>query len=66
MPTKRRILCVDDQDDMCSLIATILADHEVVSAHSKAEAIRKATSGLFDLYFLIIICRMEPAWKCVC
>ena len=52
VPTKRRILCVDDQDDMCSLIATILSDHEVVSAHSKAEAIRKATSGLFDLYLL--------------
>jgi CheY-like chemotaxis protein len=37
---------------MCSLIATILSDHEVVSAHSKAEALRKATGGLFDLYLL--------------
>ena len=52
MPTKRRILCVDDHDDMCSLIATILSDHEVVSAQSKAEALRKATGGLFDLYLL--------------
>lgn len=52
MPTKRRILCVDDQDDMCSLISTILADYEVVPAHSKAEALRKATDGLFDLYLL--------------
>jgi CheY-like chemotaxis protein len=52
MPTKRRILCVDDHDDMCSLITTILSDYEVVSAHSKAEALRKATGGFFDLYLL--------------
>jgi|GEM_PF-3223997 len=49
MTDKRRILCVDAQDDICSLISTILSDHEVVSAHSKAEALRKATGGLFDL-----------------
>jgi CheY-like chemotaxis protein len=52
MPKKRRILCVDDHDDMCSLIATILSDYEVVSAQSKAEGLRKATGGLFDLYLL--------------
>lgn len=52
MPTKRRILCVDDQVDMCSLISTILSDYEVVSAHSKGEALRKATGGLFDLSLL--------------
>lgn len=52
MPTKRRILCVDDQADMCSLISTILSGYEVVSAHSKAEALRLATGGLFDLYLL--------------
>jgi two-component system, chemotaxis family, chemotaxis protein CheY len=40
MPSKRRILCVDDHEDMCS------------PAHSKAEALRKATGGLFDLYLL--------------
>ena len=52
MPPKRRILCVDDQADMCSLITMILTDYEVVSAHSKAEALRIATGGLFDLYLL--------------
>lgn len=52
MSGKRRILCVDDQDDMCSLINTILSDYEVVSAHSKAEGLRKATGGLFDLFLL--------------
>ena len=52
MTDKRRILCVDPQDDICPLISTILSDHEVVSAHSKAEALRRATGGLFDLYLL--------------
>jgi CheY-like chemotaxis protein len=52
MSTKRRILCVDDQADMCSLISTILSDYEVVSAHSKAEGLRIATGDRFDLYLL--------------
>ena len=52
MADKRRILCVDDQDDVCHLISTILSDYEVVHAHSKAEALRKATDGLYDLYLL--------------
>lgn len=52
MTNKRRILCVDPEDDICSLISTVLSDHEVVSAHSKAEALRKATAGEFDLYLL--------------
>ena len=37
---------------MCFLIIAILSDYEVVSAHSKAEALRKATGGLFVLYLL--------------
>jgi CheY-like chemotaxis protein len=49
---KRRILCVDDHDDTCGLIATILRDHEIVSAHSKSEGLRRATSEQFDLYLL--------------
>jgi CheY-like chemotaxis protein len=31
MPSKRRILCVDDHEHMCSLITTILSDYEVVA-----------------------------------
>ena len=52
MPIKRRILCVDDQPDICDLVCTILADFEVVVAHSKTEGVRKVRSGLFDLYLL--------------
>jgi CheY-like chemotaxis protein len=52
MTSKRRILCVDGNDDTCDLISTILSDYEVVSAHSKAEGLRTATGGMFDLYLL--------------
>ena len=52
MRTKRRILAVDDQADMCDLITAILEGYEVVSAHSKAEALRRAARNLFDLYLL--------------
>lgn len=52
MPTKRRILYVDDHKDTCALVSDILEDYEVVSAHSKREGLRKAEGGLFSLYLL--------------
>ena len=52
MRTRGRILAVDDHADMCGLITAILEGYEVVSAHSKAEALRKAARNLFDLYLL--------------
>jgi CheY-like chemotaxis protein len=52
MPIKRRILCVDDQPDICDLICAVLKDCEVVSAQSKLEGLRKVQGGLFDLYLL--------------
>ena len=52
MPTKRRILCVDDHPDICDLVCTILDDCEVVSARTKLEGLRKVEGGLFDLYLL--------------
>ena len=53
VPTDRkRILCVDDLDDLCQLIATVLNDYEVVPAHPKAEGLRKARQVKFDLYLL--------------
>jgi CheY-like chemotaxis protein len=42
-PTKKRLLCVDDNTDTCELITYILKDYEVISAHSMADAIRRAT-----------------------
>lgn len=52
MPTKRRILCVDDHADICDLVSTVLEDFEVVAAQSKTEGLRRVQSGLFDLYLL--------------
>lgn len=52
MSVKRRILCVDDQPDICELVRTILADYEVVFASSRTEGLRQVESGMFDLYLL--------------
>lgn len=52
MSIRRRILCVEDYDDICDLVRTILENYEIVLAHGKAEGLRKAQSGLFDLYLL--------------
>lgn len=43
---------MDDLDDFCQLIATVLNDYEVVPAHSKAEGLQKAHHDKFDLYLL--------------
>jgi CheY-like chemotaxis protein len=48
----RSILCVDDHKDFCELVAAILHDVKVVSAHSMADAILLATREKFDLYLL--------------
>jgi CheY-like chemotaxis protein len=43
---------VDDHIDTCVLIATILEPEEVVLAQTKADAVRKARGGQFNLYLL--------------
>jgi CheY-like chemotaxis protein len=50
--TKKRILCVDDQQDICELVTQILKEYEVISASSKAEALRQATTEKYDLIIL--------------
>jgi two-component system alkaline phosphatase synthesis response regulator PhoP len=52
MASKRRLLCVDDHEDICELVATILEDSEVVSEHSKADGLRQASIEKFDLILL--------------
>jgi DNA-binding response OmpR family regulator len=49
---KRKILCVEDHQDMSALITTILSAYEVVGAYSKADALKKASDEQFDLYLL--------------
>lgn len=50
--SKKKILCVEDHEDSCRLIADVLKDYEVVVAYNKADALTKAMSGSFDLYLL--------------
>ena len=52
--TKRRILCVEDDEDTCEMLtlALQLSGYEVVSAHTFADAITKALTTHFDAYIL--------------
>src|SRR5438128_12269657 len=52
--TKRRILCVEDHEDTCDLMITLLeqSDYEVWPACTVADGIRLARSERFDLYLL--------------
>lgn len=49
---KKQILCVEQHEDICELISTILKKYEIKSAKSKSEAIMLATNDKFDLYLL--------------
>lgn len=53
-PTKRHILCVDDNDDTCFMLSALLgqAGYEVLTASGIAEGLRLAGGGGFDLYIL--------------
>lgn len=54
VPVTRQILCVDDHEDTCLLITTLLqqANYQVISAHTMADAEQLAKSRQFDLYLL--------------
>lgn len=49
---KRRILCVDDHEDLCDLVALLLPDCEVTCVHNKADALHQTASSHFDLILL--------------
>jgi DNA-binding response OmpR family regulator len=53
-PTKRLILCVEDDDDTCSMLSALLGrvGYEVRTASGVAEGLRSAEGGGFDLYIL--------------
>jgi CheY-like chemotaxis protein len=50
--TKQRVLCVDDDATTCEVIGLILRDFELISAHTKAEALNKVSAEQFDLIIL--------------
>jgi CheY-like chemotaxis protein len=49
---KKRILCVEDHEDTCELIAIILSDYEVIFSKTIAESIKLFKSQPFDLCIL--------------
>jgi CheY-like chemotaxis protein len=48
----KKILCVEDYEDICALITRVLDAYEVIGAYSKAIALKKAMEQQFDLYLL--------------
>lgn len=49
MSNKKRVLCVDDNEDFCFLVSKILEEYEVIVEHNKAEGLRRAATTRFDL-----------------
>ncbi len=52
--TKRRILCVDDNDDTCFMMSALFGqlDYEIMTASSVSEALHLARTDHFDLFIL--------------
>ncbi|MDT5061918.1 MAG: two-component system, chemotaxis family, chemotaxis protein CheY [Acidobacteriota bacterium] len=53
-PTKRRILCVDDDDDTCFMLTHLLGqeNYEVKAIKTVSEALQLARNESFNLYIL--------------
>lgn len=45
----KRLLCIDDSEDTCALVSSILPDYEVVSEHTKTGGLGRAMMGGFDV-----------------
>ena len=52
--TRKRILCVEDDEDTCQLIIYLLgrANYEVVAVGTISDGLRRAQSDRYDLYLL--------------
>jgi DNA-binding response OmpR family regulator len=53
-PHRKRVLCVEDEEDTCSMINSLLGliSCEVVSAQTFSEARQRISEERFDLYLL--------------
>jgi DNA-binding response OmpR family regulator len=53
-PTKRRILCAEDDEDTCFMLTHLLEqeNYEVKSARTVSDALRLAQNESFNLYIL--------------
>jgi DNA-binding response OmpR family regulator len=54
MTTKRRILCIEDNEDSCDILGIVLgnAGYELVSTNTVADALNKTLTESFDLILL--------------
>ena len=52
--TEKRVLCVDDNKQMCDIVTQLLNPFTVVSANDIGEALEIAASGKFDLFIVDI------------
>lgn len=52
--SRRRVLYVDDNDDICFIVSTLLgaSDYEVLTANNMADGLRLAESQSFDAFIL--------------
>ncbi len=53
-PTKRRILCVDDDEDICAMLVQLLGqeNYEVTAVKTVSEGLKLARAESFNLYIL--------------
>jgi len=49
---RKRLLCVDDHEDTCALVSSILGDYDVTAEYSKAGGLRQAATEKFDVILL--------------
>lgn len=52
MPAKKRVLCVDDNEDACHLVSSILREYNVIVEHSKTGGLNQAAQEKFDLILI--------------
>ena len=49
---REKILCVEDDPDVCPMLQTLLPEFELTSVATKAEAVQKAREEKFALIFM--------------
>ena len=49
MSARKRLLCIDDHEDTCDLVSSILEEYDVISEHSKTGGLRQAATEQFDV-----------------
>jgi two-component system, NtrC family, response regulator len=51
-PDRKRILCIEDDQDSCDMLVFLLGDHDVATARTVKTGVELARNRPFDLYVL--------------